>query len=104
MSDTAAFIRFERVSSVEETTHGLAAELHGERLRIELVRDDVVRIKISRGGRFDESPTFAVCAELPIEPVSFGVERGDGVVRLRSSALVASLWLDPFRIDVHRAD
>jgi alpha-glucosidase len=32
------------------------------------------------------------------------VERGDGVVRLRTAALVASLWLRPFRLDVHRPD
>ena len=41
----------------------MLAELHGERLRIDVVRADVVRIKISRGGVFDESPTFAVCVD-----------------------------------------
>ena len=31
-----------------------------ERLRVDVLREDVVRIKISRGGVFDETPTFAV--------------------------------------------
>ena len=61
--ETGNYVRFERVSSVGETERGLLAELHGERLRLDLVQDDVLRVKISRGGVFDESPTFAVCVD-----------------------------------------
>ena len=35
---------------------------------------------------------------------TFTVERDGDVVRLRTAALVVSLGLDPFRLDVHRAD
>ncbi len=98
------FRRFERASSVEETSRGLIAGVHGERLRLDLVRDDVVRVKISRGGVFDELPTFAVCADPLSEEVAFEFERDGGVVRLRTAALVVSLGLDPFRLDVHRPD
>jgi alpha-glucosidase len=98
------FIRFERVDSVDETARGLLATLHGEQLRVDVVRADVVRVKISRGGAFDEHPTFAVCTDPLAGDVAFQVERGDGVVRLRTSALAVSLWLDPFRLDVHRPD
>jgi alpha-glucosidase len=102
--ETDHYMRFDRVSSVVETEHGVLAALHGEQLRIDLVRDDVVRIKISRGGVFDESPTFAVCVDPLVSDVEFAVERDDRRVRLRTSALVASLWLDPFRLDVHHTD
>jgi alpha-glucosidase len=102
--ETDHYLRFERVDAVEDTDRGLLASLHGERLRLDLVAADVVRVKISRGGTFDEAPTFAVCADALGEPVDFAVERGDGVVRLRTAALVASLSLDPFRLDVHRPD
>ncbi|MEA2158562.1 MAG: alpha-glucosidase, partial [Solirubrobacteraceae bacterium] len=98
------FVRFERVSSVEETERGLLARLHGEQLRVDLIRDDIVRVKISRGGVFDESPTSALCVDPLSEGVTFTGETGDGVVRLRSADLVVSLWLDPFRLDVHRPD
>ena len=104
MIETDQFRRFVRVDSVEETERGLLATLHGEQLRLDLVRDDIVRVKISRGGRFDEEPTFAVCVDPLAESVSFGVEFGGDVVRVRTAALVASLWLDPFRLDVHRPD
>ena len=82
----------------------MLAELHHERLRIDVVRDDVVRIKISRGGEFDETPTYAVCVD-PLEvPTDFTVVRDDERVRVSTAACTVSLWLDPFRIDVHRAD
>ncbi len=98
------YLRFDRADAVEETSRGLRARLHGERLRLDVVREDVLRIAISRGGVFEESPTFAVCVNPFDEPVTFAVEHGDGVVRLRTAGLVASLWLDPFRLDVHRPD
>ena len=97
MIETAHFERFERVSSFQATERGLLAALHGEQLRVDVVRDDVVRLSVSRGGEFDESPTFAVCVDPLSERVDFQVEDGDGVVRLRTSALVVSLGLDPFR-------
>ena len=63
MITTDHYIRFERVDSVAETTSGLLAQLHREQLKIDIVSHDLVRIKISRGGVFDESPTFAVCVD-----------------------------------------
>jgi alpha-glucosidase len=104
MIETSHFMRFERVSAFEANERGLVATLHGEQLRVDVVRDDVVRFAISRGGVFDDSPTFAVCVDAPSKSVQFDVEREDGVVRLRTAALVVSLGLDPFRLDVHRAD
>ena len=104
MIETDNYRRFERVDNVEETETGLLGQTHGELMRIDLVRDDVVRVKISRGGAFDEAPTYAVCVDPLAEVPEFSVEREDGVVRVRTSAMVVSLWLDPFRLDVHRTD
>ncbi|GAA1242086.1 glycoside hydrolase family 31 protein [Oryzihumus leptocrescens] len=104
MLQTDHYIRFERVDSVEETPRGLLAGLHREQLRVDLVADDVVRVKISRGGVFDVSPTFAVCTDPLSRPVEFRVERDEDRVRVITSSMVVSLWLDPFRLDVHRTD
>jgi alpha-glucosidase len=104
MIDTAHFLRLERVGSITTTERGLLATLDDEQLRVDVVRDDVVRLAISRGGAFDDAPTFAVCVDPLAEPVAFDVEHGDGVVRVRTSALVVSIGVDPFRLDVHRAD
>ena len=102
--DTGNFIRYERVGSVTSTEHGLLARLHGEQLRIDLVSDEIVRVKISRGGAFDETPTYAVSVDPLDGRVDFTVEQSADVVRLRTSAMVVSLWIDPFRLDVHRTD
>lgn len=97
-------VRFSRVDAVTRTERGIRAELHGETLEVDVVRDDVVRLRISRGGAFDDHPTFAVCVDPLSTPVAFQVEHDDGAVRVRTCALVVTVELDPFCLDVHRAD
>lgn len=97
-------VRFERVDRVAECERGVVAQLHGERLRIEFVSDDVVRFKMSRAGTFEEVPSFAVCVDPFSEPVPFRVERDSVRVCLVTAAIVVTLWLEPFRLDVHRVD
>ena len=104
MINTDHYIRCERVDSVTQTSTGILAELHGEQLRIDVVRPDVLRIKISRGGMLDEQPTFAVCVDPLASPIDFALEQDAERVQLITAACRASLWLDPFRIDVHRTD
>src|SRR6478736_3235264 len=106
---TDHFIRFERVDSVEETASGLLARLHGEQLRVDTVRSDVVRVQLSRGGVFDEKPTYAVCIDPlavtdGVGGVTWRAEESEGAWRLVTDDLVVTLWLDPFRVDVHRTD
>jgi alpha-glucosidase len=102
--NTEHYIRWERLDSVRRTPTGILAELHGEQLKIDAVRADVLRIKISRGGVFDEPPTFAVCVDPLATQVDFHVAQDEERVQLITSACIASLWLNPFRIDVHRTD
>ena len=104
MPRTDHYVRFERVTGWTRSDRGLLAHVHGEMLRIDLVREDVVRVAISRGGRFDEQPTYALCVDPLSRAVPFDVEEDDDVVRVRTPAMVVSLWLDPFRLDVHRTD
>ena len=86
MIETDNYVRYERVDAVADTATGVEAELHGERLRIDVVREDVVRIKISRGGEFDESPTYAVCVDPLAEVPDFTVVRDDDRVRVSTGA------------------
>ena len=104
MLSTDHFIRYSHVDSVAGTPRGLLADLHEEQLRIDVISADVVRFTISRAGVFDEVPTFAVCVDALARPVDFRIERNEDSVRLITDALTVSLWLDPFRFDVHRAD
>ncbi|HZL73842.1 MAG TPA: hypothetical protein VFB83_00580, partial [Propionibacteriaceae bacterium] len=86
MINTEHYIRWERVDSVSQTPTGLLAELHHERLSIDVVRADVLRIKISRGGVFDDSPTFAVCVDPLASPVGFRLEQDEERVQLITAA------------------
>jgi alpha-glucosidase len=101
---TDHFVRFERVDAVRETSRGLVADVHGERFRVDVVTESVVRLAMTRGGRFDETPTYAVCVDPMATEVAFDVVRDDERVRLVTAGLVVSVWLDPFRVDVHRPD
>ncbi|MEE6295146.1 TIM-barrel domain-containing protein [Georgenia wangjunii] len=104
MSDTEYMTRFERASDPTRTARGLRAAVHGEVLEVDVVRADVVRVRISRGGVFDDPPTFAVCVDPLAAPVEHETEIGPDVARVRTSALVVSVWLEEFRVDVHRTD
>ncbi len=104
MLDTDHYVRFNHVDSVSATERGVLAELHDELLRVELLSANLVRFKISRGGVFDESPTYAICVDPLQQPVRFDVEQDAECVRLITTDMVVSLWLDPFRLDVHRTD
>ena len=78
MIETGNYVRFERVAAVDETERGCSPGCTASNCG-RPVRDDVVRVKISRGGAFDEAPTYAVCVDPLAEPVEFTVERdGDG--------------------------
>lgn len=116
MQNTDRFIRFERVSTVERSPHGLLANVHSELLRVDVVRTDVVRLQMSRGGVFDERPTYAVCVD-PLagavegavkgaveDTVEWRAEPGEDAWKLVTDELTVTLWLDPFRVDVHRSD
>ncbi|HEY6889906.1 MAG TPA: TIM-barrel domain-containing protein [Solirubrobacter sp.] len=64
-----------------------------ERLRVDVLRADVIRLKISRGGVFDETPTFAV-----IEDGTADFEVDGSIVR------TAALEVDTATLDVRRRD
>ncbi|MEI7772260.1 MAG: glycoside hydrolase family 31 protein [Chloroflexales bacterium] len=102
--DTTYFTRLERVTGVARIARGILAEVDHELLRVEVIRDDIVRIKISRGGRFDEDPTFAVCADLTSLTSAFSVEEDAQAVRVRTPQMAVTIARSPFRIDAHRAD
>src|SRR5271170_5909419 len=53
---------------VEQTEQGLVLGVGDEKVRVDVLFPDVLRLKISQGGSFDESPTFAACFEVPPPP------------------------------------
>ncbi len=102
--DTKYFTRFEQVTKVSRTDRGILAKVDSELLRIDVIRDDLMRVKISRGEVFDEEPTFAVQAALDAVPPVFNVTTDAETTRITTGQMVLTLWRQPFRLDAHRSD
>ncbi|MFM5968403.1 MAG: TIM-barrel domain-containing protein, partial [Micrococcales bacterium] len=101
---TDNYLRFARLTSTTKTASGLIGDLQTEQLRIDVIDADLVRIKISRGGVFDEKPTFALAAEPELGKTTFNVRAGANSTSLITDLLEVRLSHEPFSIDVYRAD
>ena len=100
---TEHFVPLKRVNSVSKTKAGLLASVDGEQLRIDVINAEVVRIKVSVDGIFDEKPTYAV-AEEPKLSSRFKLKTNNGVTTLVTAALVVRVQHEPFSLDTYRTD
>jgi len=91
------------VDWIERTERGLLLGVGEEKARVDVLLADVVRLKISQGGVFDESPTFAACFEMPAR-VAFEVEDSPEEVVLRTSRVRLRISKKPFAMDAYRED
>lgn len=104
---TSNYVALTRVGKVEKTQHGLLAELQHELLRVDVIKSDLLRIKISQAGRFDEQPSHSVVADFEAVPTSqrqFELEVSKTSATLKTSALELRLAFDPFHITIRRTD
>ncbi len=103
--DTRYFMPLTRLGAVQVCERGIIAALEHEWLRVEFIRADIVRFKISRGGRFDETPTYAVCVDLAHEPIpAFSVTETETQVIARSAQLEVIVEREPFALRARRPD
>ncbi len=96
------------VRRVQRIPAGVELELGDttpEKIRVEIIRDDIVRIKISKGGSFDFKPTHAVCADLS-ESNSTAVEirEDSSKVVVTTQQMSVTAHFDPFYLEAHRKD
>lgn len=91
------------VTALERIERGLLLTVGEEQFRAEVIRADVLRLKVSRNGRFDEAPTFATAFDLP-PAVPFEVhETADGIT-LETAELKLVVGKAPFRLAAYRSD
>jgi alpha-glucosidase len=102
--DLEYFQCFRHAGTVTQSARGILMEVEDELLRVDVLRDDVVRLKISRGRVFDETPSFAVCADLESGSPRFSVHEDGTRVELKTSALSVCIRKAPFSIDARRSD
>ena len=106
----SGFISLRKVSNVRATDAGLAASLEHEKLRVDVIKADLIRLKISRGGAFDEEPTYALALD-PLEAArEAGLDRQFEVAvtpkhaTLSTSALKLVINLQDFAYTLTRTD
>lgn len=105
LTDTRYFLPLSRLERVQPIERGILAALDHEWLRVEFIRDDIVRLKISRGGVFDEHPTYAVAVDVMATPIPvFHIVETEASVVLRGVQLEVVIGRDPFSVRVCRAD
>ena len=107
--DSKYFLPTQNANGLTRRADGIELTLdQGEdRLRVEVLRADILRLKISRVGRFDEQPTLAVTDQALLAlsgSAAFTVEDTSKVVRLVTTELTLTIGKSPFRLDLHRAD
>src|SRR5258706_2899244 len=91
------------VRSVQETERGLLLEVGDEKFRVDVVRPDLLRLKISQAGHFDESPTFAASFHMPA-PSAFRAIDGPDAITLETDSLRLVIHKKPFGLDAYRDD
>lgn len=101
--DTRYFMTLGSVRSFARTATGLILEVGDERCRVDVVRPDVLRLAISKGGVFDERPTYA-CVPQSASAPPFEVRDEAELLVLETAALRLRVRRDRFALAAHRVD
>jgi alpha-glucosidase len=88
---------------VEKTAQGVLLGVGDEKFRVDVLRPDLLRLKISQAGRFDESPTHATSFQMPEAP-PFRVIEGDKAISLDTGRVRLVISRHPFGLDAYRSD
>ncbi|HWZ91304.1 MAG TPA: TIM-barrel domain-containing protein [Polyangiaceae bacterium] len=91
------------VTSFERIERGLLLGVGEEQFRAEVIRADVLRLKISRAGQFDETPTFAADFVMP-GAVPFQVTETVDTITLKTAELELVISRAWFGLAMYRAD
>ncbi len=91
------------MTALERIERGLLISVGEEKLRVEVIRADILRLKISRAGQFDESPTFAAAFTMP-GAVPFEVSETGQAIILETAQLRLVVSRAPFGLAVYRHD
>jgi len=91
------------VEEVKRIAHGAIVDFELERMRVEFVREDVLRVKISQGGQFDESPSCSVMDSTP-RVKKFNYDDSKRRLELSTQSIKVVVEKSPFNIKAYRAD
>src|SRR5258708_1788598 len=103
MEASSWFSPLGEVASVEKTTQGIVLAVGEEKFRADVLRPDLLRLKISQAGQFDDTPTYAASFQEPA-PSAFRVTETAQAVTLDTGRLRLVITRRPFALDAYRSD
>src|SRR5688572_20437231 len=101
--DTKFYRPLGRVGFVERHERSVLLGVGEEKFRVDVIRADVLRLKLSRARVFDEKPTFAACFAEP-HAADFELFEHDDRLELVTSALRLVIYKQDFGLDLYRSD
>ncbi|HVJ22088.1 MAG TPA: glycoside hydrolase family 31 protein [Polyangiaceae bacterium] len=101
--DTKHYRSLGAVTFVERHERGVLLGVGEEKFRVDVIRADLVRLKLSRGRVFDEQPTFAACFDEPAS-AEFELCEHDDRLELTTTALRLVVYKQAFGVDAYRSD
>jgi len=103
LDDRNFYIKLEEVAHFEKTRRGVLLHVDDEKVKLDFIFNDVLRIKVSKGGVFDASPTFAIPHDEFGAP-TFSLTEGENNLQLKSKEVTVEVGLKPFALNVFRAN
>jgi len=85
------------------SSNGINLVYENEKVRIEFLKEDLFRIKISQAGKFDENPSCSVI-KIPSQKVSLKIKQDGKQIALISRELKLVINKNPFNIRAVRSD
>jgi alpha-glucosidase len=101
---SSQFISLGDVVFVEKTSQGVLLGVGEEKFRADVICADVLRLKISQSGHFDESPTFAASFRMPEPPPPFTVTEDEASITLATDRMSLVITRRPFMLAAYRSD
>jgi len=98
------FVFMRNLGTPKKTARGVDFPFGLETLRVEFVREDIVRLRVSTGGEFVARASAALREDLKYPRVAFTVVTRGKQTCVKTGSLTVTITRDPFAIRIHRAD
>ena len=102
--DIRYYLPFTQTGRCVRLESGIELELEAERFRATVLQEDLLLLKISHGGRWEQSPSHAVCADIGSMRSEFSLEENDDEIRLTTTAMMLTIFRNPFGLRAVRSD
>jgi alpha-glucosidase len=102
--DVTHFSPLHELTAFRRTVSGIEADVDDALVRIDVLRSDAMRLRITRTGAFDEQPTHAVCADTSAMRAEFEMVESDRSVVVRTQSMSLVIGRHPFSLDAYRSD